>query len=58
MKKSGCIQFMADKAVDFVAHGFPAGSAEMERHLIGGVADFLHQGHNSYLFNAFQFLLI
>lgn len=35
---------MADKTVNFVAHRFPAGSAEMERHLIGGVADFLHQG--------------
>ena len=44
LKKSGCVQFVADKAVDFVAHGFPAGGAEMERHLIGGVADFLHQG--------------
>ena len=28
---------MADKSVDFIAHGFPAGGAEMERHLIGGV---------------------
>ena len=44
LKKSGCVQFPADKAVDFVAHGFPAGGAEMERHLVGGVADFLHQG--------------
>ncbi len=35
---------MADKTVDFVAHGFPAGGAEMERHLVSGVADFLHQG--------------
>ena len=44
LKKSRCVQFPADKAVDFVAHGFPAGGAEMERHLISGVADFLHQG--------------
>lgn len=43
-KKSGCVQIAADKAVDFVAHGFPAGGAEMERHLVDGVADFLHQG--------------
>lgn len=31
-KKSGCVQIAADKAVDFVAHGFPAG----DRHA-GGV---------------------
>lgn len=43
-KKLGCVQIAADKAVDFVAHGFPAGGAEMERHLVDGVADFLHQG--------------
>ena len=30
--------------VDFVAHSFPAGGAEMERHLVSGVSDFLHQG--------------
>ena len=35
---------MADKTVDFVAHGFPAGGAEMERHLVDGVTDSLHQG--------------
>ena len=27
LKKSGCVQFPADKTVDFVAHGFPAGGA-------------------------------
>ena len=43
-KKSGCVQIAADKAVDFVAHGFPAGGAEMERHLVDGVTDSLHQG--------------
>mgnify|MGYP006875886232 CR=1 FL=1 len=29
--------------LDFVAHGFPAGGAEMDFHPVGGLADFLHK---------------
>ena len=29
--------------LDFVAHGFPAGGAEMDFNPVGGLTDFLHQ---------------
>ena len=32
-----------EHTLDFVAHGFSAGLAEMDAHLVGGLADFLYQ---------------
>ena len=32
-----------EHTLDFVAHGFGAGLAEMDAHLVGGLADFLYQ---------------
>ena len=29
--------------LNFIAHGFSAGIAEMDAHLVGGLADFLYQ---------------
>ena len=43
----GCLRtFFAviqNQTLDFVAHGFSAGLAEMDAHLVGGLADFLYQ---------------
>ena len=34
---------VAEHPLDFVAHSFPAGGAEMDRYSVGGFADFLYK---------------
>lgn len=36
-------QLIFQHTVDFITHGFSAGIAEMDAHLVGGLADFLYQ---------------
>ena len=44
--KSHLLYLVFKHTLDFVAHGFGAGLAEMDAHLVGGLADFLYQrGH-------------
>ena len=42
--------FVFEHTLDFVAHGFSAGIAEMGAHLAGGLADFLYQRGASLLY--------
>lgn len=34
---------IAEHPLDFVAHGFPVGGAEMDRHSVGSFPNFLHK---------------
>jgi len=38
------LNLIPQHTLDFVAHSFGAGGAEMYAHLVGGLADFLHKG--------------
>ena len=40
---SHLLYLVFEHTLDFVAHGFGAGLAEMDAHLVGGLADFLYQ---------------
>ena len=37
------LHLIFEHTLDFIAHGFGAGLAEMDAHLVGGLADFLDQ---------------
>lgn len=37
------VNFVAEHTLDLVAHGFPAGGAEMDFHPVGGLANFLYK---------------
>ena len=43
-KRSHVANLIFEHTLNFVAHGFSAGGAEMYSHLVGGLADFLHKG--------------
>ena len=43
MARAGNLFEGSRPTLDFIAHGFSAGLAEMDAHLVGGLADFLYQ---------------